>query len=84
MEEETGLMKVNAETIAVAAHFFLYDQLRAQDQHVHCRYGGRLSVSAPGRASRRTFWGPWDRQGHPSRLLGRHLVRKLLRRHPRR
>lgn len=28
MEDETGEMNVNADTIAVAAHFFLYDQLR--------------------------------------------------------
>lgn len=27
MEDETGLMKVNAETIRVAAHFFFFDQL---------------------------------------------------------
>lgn len=27
MEEDTGLMNVNADTIAVAAHFFLNDQL---------------------------------------------------------
>lgn len=27
MDEETGLIKVNAETVRVAAHFRLYDQL---------------------------------------------------------
>ena len=27
MEDETGLMKVKAETMAVAAHFFFFDQL---------------------------------------------------------
>ena len=27
MEEETGLMKVKAETMTVAAHFFFLDQL---------------------------------------------------------
>ena len=31
MEDETGEMKVKAETIAVAAHFFLKDQLHNRE-----------------------------------------------------
>ena len=30
MEEETGLMKVKAETMTVAAHFFFLDQLEEE------------------------------------------------------
>ena len=31
MEEETGLMKVKAETMTVAAHFFFLDQLEERE-----------------------------------------------------
>ena len=55
IEEETGLMKVNADTIIVACHFLLKLQLHASNQLRQMRKGkviGHTFLDLPGHPGR--------------------------------
>lgn len=75
MEDETGLMKVNAETMTVAAHLRENFQLQSEgtgwlrpQTSEFCGYEGWHGKS-------RTSWDSQDHQGPPSSRPRHHLLR---------